>query len=52
MPAVRVEPAVALDELDASRIVEAAFARDVARAIADGVTAFSQPEPADLARST
>jgi N-acetylmuramoyl-L-alanine amidase len=52
MPAARVEPAVALDELDASRIGEAAFAGAVARAIADGVSAFSRPEPADLARST
>jgi len=52
MPAARVEPAVALHELDASRIAEAAFAADVARAIADGVTAFSRPEPAGLARST
>jgi N-acetylmuramoyl-L-alanine amidase len=52
MPAARVEPAVALDELDASRIAGAAFAGDVARAIADGVAAFSRPAPADLARST
>jgi N-acetylmuramoyl-L-alanine amidase len=52
MPAARVEPAVALDELDASRIAETAFAGDVARAIADGVTAFSRPAPADIARST
>jgi hypothetical protein len=52
MPAARVEPAVALDELDASRIAEAAFAGDVARAIAEGITAFSRPAPADLARST
>jgi N-acetylmuramoyl-L-alanine amidase len=52
MPAARVEPAVALDELDASRIAETTFAGDVARAIAEGVTAFSLPAPADLARST
>jgi N-acetylmuramoyl-L-alanine amidase len=52
MPAARVEPAVALDELDASRIAETAFAGEVARAIADGVTAFSRPAPADIARST
>jgi N-acetylmuramoyl-L-alanine amidase len=52
MPAARVEPAVALDELDASRIADAAFAGDVARAIAEGITAFSRPAPADLARST
>ena len=52
MPAARVEPAVVLDELDASRIVQAGFAGDVARAIADGVIAFSQPAPTDLARST
>jgi N-acetylmuramoyl-L-alanine amidase len=52
MPAARIEPAVALDELDASRIGEPAFAGDVARAIADGVIAFSRPAPADLARST
>jgi N-acetylmuramoyl-L-alanine amidase len=52
MPAARVEPAVALDALDASRIAETAFAGDVARAIADGVTAFSRPAPADIARST
>ena len=52
MPAARVEPAVALDELDASRSADAAFAGDVARAIAEGITAFSQPAPADLARST
>jgi N-acetylmuramoyl-L-alanine amidase len=50
MPAARIEPAVALDELDASRIGEPAFAGDVARAIADGVIAFSRPAPADLAR--
>ena len=52
MPAARVEPAVVLDALDASRIAGAAFAGDVARAIADGITAFSRPAPADLARST
>ncbi len=50
MPAARIEPAVALDELDASRIGEPAFAGDVARAIVDGVIAFSRPAPADLAR--
>ena len=50
MPAARIEPAVALDELDASRIGEPAFAGDVARAIADGVIAFSRPAPAALAR--
>jgi N-acetylmuramoyl-L-alanine amidase len=50
MPAARIEPAVALDELDASRIGEPAFAGDVARAIADGVIAFSRPAPAELAR--
>src|SRR4029453_15025104 len=52
MPAARVEPAVALDELDASRIAKMAFAGDGGRAIADGVTAFSRPAPADIARST
>jgi N-acetylmuramoyl-L-alanine amidase len=50
MPAARIEPAVALDDLDASRIGEPAFAGDVARAIADGVIAFSRPAPAELAR--
>ena len=50
MPAARIEPAVALDELDASRIGEPAFAVNVARAIADGVIAFSRPAPAELAR--
>ncbi|MGA9161615.1 MAG: peptidoglycan-binding protein [Actinomycetota bacterium] len=52
MPAVRIEPAVADDPDDAARIADPSFPRDVARAIADGVVAFSRPAPADLARST
>jgi N-acetylmuramoyl-L-alanine amidase len=52
MPAVRVEPAVALAELDASRMAQPGFADDVTRAIVDGLVAFSRPAPADLARST
>jgi N-acetylmuramoyl-L-alanine amidase len=52
MPAVRIEPAVAIDRDDATRIVEPNFVRDVALAIADGVVAFSRPAPADLSRST
>jgi N-acetylmuramoyl-L-alanine amidase len=52
MPAVRIEPAVAIDREDATRIVEPNFVRDVALAIADGIVAFSRPAPADLSRST
>jgi N-acetylmuramoyl-L-alanine amidase len=52
MPAVRVEPAVAADPDDAGRIAEPGFAPDVARAIADGIVAFSRPAPAGLAPSS
>jgi len=52
MPAVRVEPAVASSERDAGAIMAPSFASDVARAIADGIIAFSRPAPADLARSS
>ena len=52
MPAVRIEPAVAGDRDDDARMADAGFPRDVARAIADGVVAFSRPATADLARST
>ena len=50
MPAVRVEPAVATDPADGARIADPAFAGTVARAVADGVLAFSRP-PA-VARSS
>jgi hypothetical protein len=49
---VRIEPAVAIDRDDATRIVGPNFVRDVALAIVDGVVVFSRPAPADLARST
>lgn len=52
MPAVRIEPAVAGDRDDDARMADPGFPRDVARAIADGVVAFSRPATADLARST
>jgi N-acetylmuramoyl-L-alanine amidase len=52
MPAVRVEPVVAVDLDEAGRIAEPGFSRDVARAIADGVVAFSRPAPAGLAPSS
>jgi N-acetylmuramoyl-L-alanine amidase len=43
MPAVRVEPAVSTDPVDAARIAEPAFAGDVARSVVEGVLAFSRP---------
>jgi len=43
MPAVRVEPAVATDAADAARIGDPAFASDVARAVVEGILAFSRP---------
>jgi len=43
MPAVRVEPAVATDAADAARIADPAFASDVARAVVEGILAFSRP---------
>jgi N-acetylmuramoyl-L-alanine amidase len=48
MPAVRIEPAVAIDRDDATRIVEPNFGRDVALAIANGVVAVLAPAVADL----
>jgi len=52
MPAVRVEPAVASSDRDAEAIAGPSFADDVARAIVDGIIAFSRPASADLARSS
>jgi N-acetylmuramoyl-L-alanine amidase len=52
MPAVRVEPVVVGDQDEAGRIGEPGFARHVARAIAEGVVAFSRPAPAGLAPSS
>ena len=43
MPAVRVEPAVATDPADAARLADPAFASDVARAVVEGILAFSRP---------
>jgi len=43
MPAVRIEPVVASDPSDATRLAEPTFARAVAEAVVDGVLAFSRP---------
>jgi N-acetylmuramoyl-L-alanine amidase len=52
MPAVRVEPVVMSDPVDAARLAEPTFAGVVAGAVVQGLLAFSRP-PADLsARST
>src|SRR5262245_61843391 len=50
MPAVRIEPAVASDPHDAARLAEPGFGEAAARAVVDGLLAFSRP-PADLAHS-
>lgn len=51
MPAVRIEPAVAMDEADTARIAEPGSAREVARAVIAGLLAFSRPATEDLART-